>query len=67
MPADYRRILTLVVQGRSYSTLPEHVKQGVLLPGADGGVTDIDTEYVADITGLLATGKAGEYGCGGGR
>lgn len=26
------------------------------------GVTDTDTAYVADITGLLSTGKAGEYG-----
>lgn len=42
------------------STLPEHVKQGVLRPGVEGRVTDIDTAYVADITGLLATSKAGE-------
>lgn len=48
--------------GTLVSTLPEHVKQGVLRPGADGGVTDTDTAYVADITGLLATGRAGEYG-----
>ena len=29
------------------------MKQGVLRPGSDGGVTD--TAYVADITGLLST------------
>lgn len=48
--------------GTLVSTMSDDVKQGVLRPGADGGVTDTDTAYVADITGLLATGKAGEYG-----
>lgn len=48
--------------GELVSTLPNQVKQGVLRPGTDGGVSDIDTAYVADITGLLSTGKAGEYG-----
>ncbi|AWT26632.1 hypothetical protein Csp1_18590 [Corynebacterium provencense] len=48
--------------GTLVSVLPEHVKQGVLRLGADGGVTDVDTAYAADITGLLSTGKAGEYG-----
>lgn len=48
--------------GMLVSTMSDELKQGVLRPGADGGVTDIDTAYVADITGLLATGKAGEYG-----
>lgn len=48
--------------GTLVSTLSEQVKQGVLRPSTDGGVTDTDTAYVADITGLLSTGKAGEYG-----
>ena len=48
--------------GALVSTLADEVKQGVLRPGADGGVTDTGTAYVADITGLLSTGKAGEYG-----
>ena len=48
--------------GTLVSTMSDEIKQGVLRPSADGGVTDIDTAYVADITGLLATGKAGEYG-----
>lgn len=48
--------------GALVSTMSDKVKQGVLRPSADGGVTDIDTAYVADITGLLATGAPGEYG-----
>ncbi|AEK38177.1 transposase for insertion sequence element [Corynebacterium variabile DSM 44702] len=48
--------------GTLVSTMSDKVKQGVLRPAADGGVTDIDTAYVADITGLLSTGKPGEYG-----
>lgn len=46
--------------GALVSTMSDDVKQGVLRPAADGGVTDTDTAYVADITGLLATGKPGE-------
>ncbi|WP_334145196.1 transposase, partial [Corynebacterium nuruki] len=48
--------------GALVSTMSDEIKQGVLRPGANGGVTDADTAYVADITGLLSTGKAGEYG-----
>jgi len=48
--------------GTLVSTMSDEVKQGVLRPGTDGGVTDTDTAYVADITGLLESGKAGEYG-----
>lgn len=48
--------------GTLVSTMSNEIKQGVLRLAADGDVTDIDTAYVADITGLLATGKAGEYG-----
>lgn len=32
--------------GELVSTLPETVKQGILRPGAAGGVTDTDTAYV---------------------
>ncbi|MGP9761274.1 IS1380 family transposase [Corynebacterium sp. AOP12-C2-36] len=48
--------------GRLVSTLPQDVKQGVLRPDAAGGVTDTDAAYVTDITGLLESGKTGEYG-----
>lgn len=48
--------------GTLESTLPEQLKQDVLRPGADGEVTDIDTAYGADITGLPATGKTEEHG-----
>lgn len=48
--------------GALVSTMSDDVKQGVLRPAADGGVTDTDTAYVADITGLLSTGTPGEYG-----
>lgn len=42
--------------------MPDEAKQGVLRSTADGGATDIDTAYVADNTGLLESGMAGEYG-----
>lgn len=48
--------------GTLVSTLSDEVKQGVLRPTADGGVTDIDTTYVADINSPLESGEAGEYG-----
>lgn len=48
--------------GALVSTLPDEVKQGVLRPNTAGGVTDIDTAYVADITGMIESGKTGEYG-----
>lgn len=47
--------------GMLVSRLSDEVKQGVIRPGADGGVTDIDTAYVADITDLLNGGNPGEY------
>lgn len=48
--------------GALVSTLPESVKQGVLRPTVDGGVTDTDTAYVSDITDLLRSGSNMEYG-----
>lgn len=48
--------------GTLVSTMSDDVKQGVLRPSADGGVTDTDTAYDADITGLLESGESGEYG-----
>lgn len=48
--------------GALVSALPDDVKQGVLRPGAESGVSDIDTAYIAGIIELLESGKPGEYG-----
>lgn len=61
--------VTQVLLCRLRVSLPNRTPRGdpavSITPGQgdDGGVTDTDTTYVADITGLLSTGKAGECGC----